>query len=283
MKIGIFGRGKLGRAVASQIESAAEIEAVAAAAKARLSAVSAASHAPAGITTETETADIPVLEWIIDQGEEPGGPVDVALDASAAGAVRSHLEWALATGTNLVIGTTGWKIDGLAGLVGDRIGLLVSPNFSLGVALTKRLARALGEYAAITPDADLAVIEKHHSRKADAPSGTAKALISALQEGCPRMDGYLLGQAAPGKISVGVVRAGYEVGYHEVLLDSEYETISIIHQARGREVFARGALRALLWMKGRKGFYDIDDLAADLLGPGPADGNLHSRRHEKGD
>ena len=238
MKIGIFGRGRLGRAVAAEIQACA-----------------------------SEDGDTPVLEWIIDQGEEVGGAVDVALDASAAEAVPSHLDWALATGTNLVVGVTGWRMENLPGLVGDRIGLLVSPNFSLGVALTKRLARALGEYAAITPDADLAVIEKHHNRKADAPSGTARALITALEEGCPRMDGYLLGQAAPGKISVGVVRAGYEVGYHEVLLDSEYETISIIHQARGREVFARGALRALRWMKGRVGYFDIDDLAADLLGP----------------
>ncbi len=252
MKIGIFGRGKLGRAVASEIEAAAR---------------GAASGEDAGAAPR-EPDDIPVLEWIIDQGEQPGGPVDVALDASASGAVQPHIDWALAMGTNLVIGTTGWRIDGLPELVGDRIGLLVSPNFSLGVALAKRLARALGEYAAITPDADLAVIEKHHNRKVDAPSGTAKALIAALREGCPRMDGYILGQAEPGKISVGVVRVGHEVGYHEVLLDSEYETISIVHQARGREVFARGALRALLWMRGRKGYFDIDDLAADLLGPG---------------
>jgi 4-hydroxy-tetrahydrodipicolinate reductase len=246
MKIGIFGRGKLGLAVASQIAAAADSR----------------------NSGQSRQDGIPILEWIIDQGEEPGKAVDVALDASAAGAVRSHIDWALSTGTNLVIGATGWQIDGLPELVGDRIGLLVSPNFSLGVALAKRLARALGEYAAITPDADLAVIEKHHSRKADTPSGTAKALVAALMEGCPRMDGYLLGQAAPGKISVGVVRVGHEVGYHEVLLDSEYETISIVHQARGREVFARGAFRALLWMEGRKGYFDIDDLAADLLGPG---------------
>lgn len=250
MRIGIFGRGKLGKAMAARIQAEAE----------RI-----ASVADSGATTAVGR-DVPELAWIIDIGEEPSSAVDVAFDASTASAVRGHIEWALATGTSLVVATTGWNQEDLAGLIGQRIGLFVSPNFSLGVALMRRMAKALAEYSALVPGAELSLIEKHHSRKLDAPSGTAKALIAALEEGNPGIHGYSLGSASPGTVSVGVVRAGSEVGYHEVSLDAQFETISIAHQARSRDLFAEGALRAILWMKGRKGFYTMEDLAADLLG-----------------
>lgn len=247
MRIGIFGRGRLGKAVAARIEAEAQ----------RLSA-----QDPQG----SRTLSVPQLSWIIDMGESPGSPVDIAFDASAAGAVREHVEWALETGTSLVIGTTGWKIDDLSALIGDRIGLFVSPNFSLGVALVARLSTALAAYSALVPGAELALIEKHHSKKADAPSGTAKALITAMEAGRPGLSGFTMGQAEKDKVSVGVVRCGYEVGYHEVLMDAEFETISIVHQARSRDLFAEGAFRAILWMQGRKGVYGMQDLAAALLG-----------------
>lgn len=79
------------------------------------------------------------------------GPADVAIDASIAVAVESHLAWALETGTDLVIGVTGWSLPDLEARVGDRIGVLTSSNFSLTVALMARLATVLGRFAALDP------------------------------------------------------------------------------------------------------------------------------------
>jgi 4-hydroxy-tetrahydrodipicolinate reductase len=231
--IGIFGRGKL----ASAVLAAAE-----------------------GNTSLT-------VEWALGRGYSPRCPVDVSLDASRADAVREHVEWAIRTGTDLVIGTSGWEIPDLATMIAGRIGVLVAPNFSLGAALLRRFSLALGRFAATYPEADLGVCEKHHRAKQDAPSGTAKALAAALTEGCPRYKGWGMGPVAPGILSVSSLRTGYDVGYHEVLLDAPSETITLTHQARTRELFARGALEAMRWIRGRKGLYSFDDMAAELIDP----------------
>src|SRR5512142_1049936 len=106
MKYGIFGRGRLGGAVAALAAKEADLE----------------------------------LAWHIDLGEEPGERVEVALDASAAAAVPGHLDWALATGTNLVIATTGWDTSILDSerIEASGIGVLRTPNFSLSVAFMRR-------------------------------------------------------------------------------------------------------------------------------------------------
>ncbi len=233
LRVGIFGRGRLGSAV---LENAKDAK---------------------GLT----------VAWALGRGYAPRSPVDVVLDASHADAVRDHVEWAVRTGSDLVIGTSGWSIPDLADLVGDRIGVLTAPNFSLAAALMRRLALVLARFAASYPEADLGITEKHHNRKADAPSGTAKSLAAALVEGCPRYTGWSPAPAAPGKVSVASLRTGYEVGFHEVLLDAPSETMTLTHEARSRDLFARGALEALRWIRGRKGVYSFDDMAAEMLDP----------------
>jgi 4-hydroxy-tetrahydrodipicolinate reductase len=235
MRIGIFGRGRLGRAVTELAEREGDLE----------------------------------LAWCIDKGEEPSGPADAVLDASAAEAVPGHVEWALSTRTDLVIGATGWDQAVLGRLAGGKpgIGIMVSPNFSLGVAFMRRAALALGRLAALDPGADLSIYERHHRAKADAPSGTAKLLARALAEGCPRYSGWALSAAEPGKVSVASLRSGADVGYHELRLEAVAETITLSHQALSRGIFAAGALRALRWIRGRDGLYTFDDLAAELIDP----------------
>ncbi len=233
LRVGIFGRGRLGSAVLERSQEAKGI----------------------------------AVAWALGRGYTPRGPVDVALDASRGEAVREHVEWALKTGTDLVIGTSGWSIPDLRALVGDRIGVLTAPNFSLGAALLRRFSLALGRFAAEYPESDLGISERHHRNKADAPSGTAKALADALVEGCPRYDRWGLAPAEPGMVSVSSLRTGYEIGYHEVLLDAPAETITLTHTARTRDLFARGALEAVRWIRGRKGLYSFDDLAAELIDP----------------
>ena len=148
----------------------------------------------------------------MDVGESPTGPVEVVIDASVAEAVEEHLAWALETGTDLVIGATGWVLPDLETRVADRIGVLASSNFSLTVALMARLATVLGRFAALDPARDPYLLEHHHRLKADAPSGTAKTLAAAVMAGCPRKTEWTLATPAPHQLSVGVLRAGAEFG-----------------------------------------------------------------------
>lgn len=220
MRLGIFGRGRLGEALAAA----------------------------------SATGDS-ALVWQIGRGQAPDGPVDVAVDASAAAAVPAHLEWALDAGTDLVVAATGWRIDDLDARVAGRIGVVVAPNGSLTVALLARLARLLGAYAATLPDADLYVLDHHHARKADAPSGTALRLVAALAETAAR---------AP---SVASLRAGHETGFHVVGLDAPGEQLEVHHRARSRRPFAEGLLAAARWVRGRRGVFTLDDVAAATLDP----------------
>ena len=229
LRIGVFGRGRLGSAIAAEAGEA--------------------------------------LAWHIDKGEAPGVRVDVAIDASLAEAVPEHLTWALETGTDLVIGATGWALPDLEARVGDRIGVLSSTNFSLTVALMARLAKVMGRFAALDPARDPYVLEQHHRLKADAPSGTAKTLAAALMLGCPRKTEWTLGTPALHQLNIGVVRAGAEFGTHTVGLDAPSEVLKLTHTARSRAPFAQGALAADRWLPGRKGLFTMDDLATDLLEP----------------
>ena len=235
MRVGVFGRGRLASAVAALAEREGDIE----------------------------------IAWFVDKGEEPSGKVDAALDASAAEAVGSHVAWAIETGTDLVIGATGWEVSALDPLKSakDGIGVLVSPNFSLSVAFMRRAALALGRFAELEKGSSLAIVERHHAAKADAPSGTARLLAGALVEGCPRYTGWNQGKAEEGKINIASLRAGTEVGYHEIRLETDSDAIVLSHEASSREIFAKGALVALRWIRGRKGLYAFDDLAADLIDP----------------
>ena len=229
LRIGLYGRGRLGAAIAME----------------------------AGAT----------LSWQAGRNETPSAPVDVAIDASVAEAVEAHLAWALETGTDLVIGTTGWTMPGLDSRVAGRIGVLTASNFSISVALVARFAMVLGRFAALDPARDPYLLEHHHRLKADAPSGTAKTLAAALMAGCPRKTEWTLGTPALHQLSVGVVRAGAEFGTHTVGLDAPSEVLSLTHTARSRAPFAQGALAAARWLHGRKGVFTMEDLAADLLDP----------------
>ncbi|HEY9053929.1 MAG TPA: dihydrodipicolinate reductase C-terminal domain-containing protein [Rectinemataceae bacterium] len=236
MRLGIFGRGRLGGAIATEIAKC--------------------------------TADPGALELAWTEGRDPGprSRVEVAVDASAAAAVEGHVEWALETGTDLVIATTGWKLPDLEARVGSRIGVLLAPNLSTGVALVRRLASLLGTYAAMEPDSDLGIVEHHHKMKADAPSGTAISLAEAIRASCPRYTGWKMGSWEKDKINMASLRSGFEIGRHELVLDSPLESIVVTHRAKDRRVFASGAMKAALWIWGRKGVFTMDDFAAEVFG-----------------
>lgn len=236
MRLGIFGRGRLGGAIATEI------------------------------ARYTASPDALELAWT--EGREPGprSRVEVAVDASNAAAVDEHLAWALETGTDLVFAVTGWKMPDLEQRVGGRIGVLVAPNLSTGVALMRRLARMMGAYAAGDPDSDLGVFEHHHKMKLDAPSGTATNLAAAMLASCPRYSGWTMGEYQKDKINISSLRSGLEIGRHDIILDAPFESLTISHRAKDRRVFAAGAMKAATWIWGRKGVFTMDDLASDAFG-----------------
>jgi 4-hydroxy-tetrahydrodipicolinate reductase len=192
----------------------------------------------------------------------------VVVDFSGPDGLATALTHCVEYGIPLVTGTTGIDVSlqKRAMEASSRMAVLHAANFSLGVAVLKRLLR---EAAAALPDWDLEIIESHHSRKEDAPSGTALALGHAAADArgtTLEKDGVYAREGRPGarrrgSIGFAVVRGGDVVGEHEALLLGQGERLELSHRATDRSIFARGALEAAAWLAGRKpGTYNIDDM-----------------------
>lgn len=196
--------------------------------------------------------------------------LDVAIDFSGPSGLATALDHCLAHGIPLVTGTTGLDAALQARLdaAGARIALLRAANFSLGVALLMRLLR---EAAAALPDWDVEIVEAHHGRKQDAPSGTALALGQAaaaardttLETAAVYCREGRTGERAPGSIGFAVLRGGDIVGEHQALLIGAGERLELGHRATDRAIFARGALQAAHWLAGRDaGCWRLEDVLA---------------------
>jgi 4-hydroxy-tetrahydrodipicolinate reductase len=174
----------------------------------------------------------------------------VAVEFTTPDAAVSNIDLCLEADVPIVVGTTGWY--GELGDVRARVakqggGLLWAPNFSLGVALARALCIRAGELLGGIEGYDVHISETHHAQKKDAPSGTALMLRDALGE-------------AGRDVPITSVRTGDVPGHHEVAIDGTYDTVVISHDVRSRRVFADGALRAALWLRGRKGVFTMDDV-----------------------
>lgn len=179
-------------------------------------------------------------------------PAEVAIDFSLAEAVPRTVQHLAARGTNIVLGTTGWQAHEpavRAEVERRRIGVVAAPNFAIGVNLFTALVERAAELMAGNPAFGAWIHELHHATKRDAPSGTALALEAAL-----RGRGYLHA------IDVSSTRAGSIPGTHTVGFDAPAETITLTHAARDRSVFARGALEAARWVRGRQGWFTMRDV-----------------------
>lgn len=178
---------------------------------------------------------------------------DVALEFTTPASAASNIRLCVESGCPVVSGTTGWfdRLPAVASWVRERGGTLMwAPNYSFGAAALQLLARRAGEIFAGASGFDAHVVETHHAGKLDAPSGTAIALEKSLGEG--------LGRRSP----TTSIRTGHVPGTHEVLVDGPHERIVLRHEARDRDVFAEGALRAAEWLVGRRGVYTMRDLLA---------------------
>jgi len=200
--------------------------------------------------------------------EEP----DVVVDFSAPEGCVDRSRECAARGVALVIGTTGLGDEDMRRLrdeVASRVPVLVAPNMSVGVNVLSRIvgqvARALGK------GCDIEIVEMHHRRKADAPSGTALKLAHAICDAHSWQPDEALvfgrqgrvGQRPSNQIAVHALRGGDVVGEHTVVFAMAGERIEITHRAHTRDIFALGAIRAARWLVGRKpGLYGMEDVIA---------------------
>jgi len=179
------------------------------------------------------------------------GGAEVAVEFTQPDAAVANITACLRAGVPVVVGTTGWY-DSLPEVT--RVakeadtGLLWSPNFSLGVNVLIELARYAGTLMRTLEGFDAHIVETHHSRKKDAPSGTAIAIGKAASDTLDR------------PIPTTSVRTGSVPGTHELIFDGLFEQLTLSHVARDRRVFAEGALQAADWLVGKKGVFTMRDV-----------------------
>lgn len=183
--------------------------------------------------------------------------IDVVIDFTAPSCVVAHIESCARAGKNMVVGTTGWygEVDRIRKLVQSHgTGFVYAANFSVGVNLFLDVAHAAA--AALRHDYSGQIFERHHVHKKDAPSGTAIAIQRVIREAC--------GKDKDKDLEIISFREGDVVGMHEVVLESPADRIYLCHDAKSRQGFADGAVRAAEWLAGKKGFYDFKDVWREL-------------------
>jgi len=195
--------------------------------------------------------------------------VDIIIDFTSIESTMKNLEISAQKGKAMVIGTTGLSKDNLKEMEPflKEIPCVMASNMSLGVNLLLKVlqdvARVLGE------DYDIEIVEAHHRLKKDAPSGTAlkmaQVIADAVNRNLDEVGVYarhgIIGQRTKKEIGIQTVRAGDIVGEHTVLFGGLGERIEITHKASSRDTFARGALKAALWLAGKPaGLYDMQDV-----------------------
>src|SRR5580700_6199874 len=230
MRLLILGRGKTGSLVAE----------VAAERKHHVRVAGAKENASCAALTPENLRDI-----------------DAVIDFTTPHCVLANIETCTQAGKNMVVGTTGWHqdFDRVRALVEQhKTGFVYAANFSVGVNLFLDVARAAA--AGLRHDYSGQIFERHHVQKKDAPSGTAIAIQRVIRDASGTGDGK--------NLEITSFREGDVVGLHEVLLESAADRIYLCHDAKSRQGFADGAVRAAEWLAGRKGFYDFKDVWRDL-------------------
>jgi 4-hydroxy-tetrahydrodipicolinate reductase len=190
-------------------------------------------------------------------------PADVILDFSTASAVPAILDYAVSKNIPVVICTTGLSDDtlNLIKKSAERVAVFRSVNMSVGINL---LASLIQKAALALPGFDVEIMEKHHNKKADAPSGTAILLADAINAVLNEKLAYVYDRSGarekrnPEQMGIHSVRGGTIVGEHTVFFAGKDEVIELTHIAQSKEVFARGAIRAALYVKDKPpGLYDM--------------------------
>ena len=230
MKVALIGNGAMGQLVAAEARKAGD---------------------EVGVVITSKESDLS-----IDQLADKLRGHDVAIDFSIGEAVLRNIEACARAKVCLVEGTTGWKQHEAAAkqIVAEYSGAMVyGANFSIGVNLFYRITQqAAALFAAVEGYAPF-IEEAHHSRKRDAPSGTALKLRDLMSEH--------LGPDIP----TSSTRAGYIPGTHRIGFDSEADQVLLTHTARSRQGFASGALLAAHWIVGRTGVFEFGEVIEEIV------------------
>ena len=234
-------------------------------------------HAVEEVALERGHEIVARVDPVLDSREvtpESLDDAEVAIEFSVPGAVTRNIGAIAEAGVDAVVGTTGWHSGAMdkavAAVEAGGIGLIYAPNFSLGVQLFLRLARSAATLVNALEEYDVHVWEAHHRHKIDHPSGTAIHLADLLIEELDRKGRW--SEAPPGGapdaqvLYVASQRVGETPGTHVVGLEGPDDRIELRHEARGRAGFARGAVEAAEWIRGRPGVFTLDDMLAERFG-----------------
>ena len=205
--------------------------------------------------------------FVSDWAEVPADCADALIDFSHPSALSAILDYGTRSGVPLVLATTGYSEADIAaiGKAAEKIPVFRSANMSVGIALIRKLAREAAE--ALGEDFDIEIIETHHNRKKDAPSGTALMLYDEMKDAAGLNREAVCGRSGKDcqrqkrEIGLHAVRGGTVTGEHQVMFLGPMERVTISHSAENRAVFAEGALRAAAYLLGKApGVYSMDDL-----------------------
>jgi 4-hydroxy-tetrahydrodipicolinate reductase len=180
-------------------------------------------------------------------------PFDVAIDFTTPLAVVANAEACIRAGKNIVVGTTGWyeQLPRLREMVlSAKTGFLYGSNFSIGVNLFFEIAATAG--TALKYDYSGQIFERHHATKKDAPSGTALTIQKIVRE------------SGGQELEIVSFREGDAVGMHELVFNSVGDRIYLCHDAKSRQGFAEGAVRAAEWLAAKTGFYEFRNVWREL-------------------
>jgi len=248
MRILISGAaGHMGRAVAQQAESQG-------------------IEIACGVDVLSVNASFPVVDAF-----DKAPMVDVIIDFSRPDSLKGLLDYAIANHIPAVLATTGYTPDQLAAIdeAAKVIPIFRSANMSVGVALVRALARKAA--AILGAGFDVEIVEAHHNRKVDAPSGTAMMLCDALKDAYDEPKEAVCGRSGRDckrqtkEIGIHALRGGTVTGEHQVCFFGPSERIVISHSAENRSLFAAGALRAAAFLMGKEpGMYTMDDVVGDI-------------------
>ncbi len=240
----LIGYGKMGQQIEKMMEADGEIQCV-------------------GVVDPMNAEMAQSLEALVEDLSERGQRVDVVIDFSHP----DNLEMILRSVRNhplpLVLATTGLTAEQIAAVeeLSKRTPVLFSSNLSIGIAVMRRavkeISRGLGD------GFDIEIIEKHHNQKIDAPSGTARMLVDALdpQQRLARVYGREGYSKRGAEMGIHAVRGGSIAGEHTVIFAGENEVLEVMHRADSRQVFAAGAIRAAKYIAEKEaGLYDMDDV-----------------------
>ncbi len=222
-----------------------------------------------GDIIENKNYDFPVYTSLSECTED----FDVIIDFSNAKAVPTILEFALIRKKPFICCTTALSDDTVSAILSasEKIAVFKSANMSLGINMMVELCKQATRI--LYPEFDIEIVEAHHNRKLDAPSGTAMMIASAIDQEISDNVEYVYDRHSVNKarskneIGISSIRGGNIVGEHSAMFISDEEILTISHSAQTRDVFAKGALTAAKFMAGKeKGYFTMSDVIAQYIG-----------------